>query len=84
MEFSAIDEVENLKKDESIEDKGEMSGVSSSVLEDSFIIWITVGVERSSTSDGSSNNSIVPFVFGMTCKNGRIVGICGFRDEVFS
>ena len=69
MEFSAVDEVENLKKDESIEDEGEVSGVSSSVLEDSFVIWITVGEERSSASDGSSNYSIVPFVFRMTCEN---------------
>ena len=84
MEFSTIDKVKNLKEDEGVEDKGEMSGVSSSVFKDSFVIWITISEERSSTSNCSSDNSIVPFVFRMTCKNSRIIGVFGFRYEVFS
>ena len=42
MKFSTVDEVKHLEQDKSIEDKGEMSRVCSTVLQYGLVIRITI------------------------------------------
>ena len=84
MKFSAVDEVEHLKQDESVEDKGEMSRVSSTVLQYGLVVRITIGEVRSSASNSTTHNSIVPFVVRMSREQFCVICVHFFRDKVFS
>lgn len=84
MKFSAVDKVEHLEQDKSIEDKGEMSRVSSTVLQYGLVIRITIGEVRSSTSHSSTHNSIVPFVVRMSCEQLGVICVNSLRNEVLS
>lgn len=69
MEFFGIEEVEDLEHDEGIEDEGEMSGNDHGLLVNSLIIPSSIDLFHSSASDGSTDNSVVPFVIRMGGKD---------------
>ncbi len=76
--------VEDLHEGESIEDKGEMPGIYHSGIVDSHVVVSSSDGVEAATSDRPSNDSIQPLAGRVLRKDGGIVGIDIFRNELFS
>lgn len=84
MQLTGIEEIDGLHHDEGIEDEGEVSGGNIVCGENIIVVSVSVGFEQSAASDGSSNDTIVPFVFRIVGENTAIKGVLEFRDEVLA
>lgn len=73
MDFSCIDEVEDLHKYKNVEYESKMSGEVMGRIECSVIIIITANGIESSTANSTSNNTVVPFVFRICLVDGLII-----------
>ena len=72
MKFFGIDEVEDLKHDKCVEDKGEMSGDDHGLFVNMLIIPSSINKFHSATSDSTAYNTVVPFEIGTGSKDCRV------------
>jgi hypothetical protein len=84
VDFSGVDEVENLQEHEHVEDKSEMTRIMFSFVISCHIIIVTTDSVKSATANSTSDHSVVPFVLWMDLINRLIIkGIHLFRNELF-
>lgn len=81
MKLAAVDKVEEGHHDECVENKGEVSWVHPCIFENSLIVVIASNCDHPTTSDGPTNDTVMPFPLRMPSKSWSIVGINEFRYE---
>jgi hypothetical protein len=81
MQFSSIDEVEDLHHHERIEDEGEMARICSELQEYRLIVSSSRNGKETATPDSPSHYSIRPLIFWMGSKYSTVVGIHILRNE---
>jgi hypothetical protein len=80
MQFSTIQEVEDLHHDKSIKNKSKVSGVYLALMKYVFVINKAVKVNESATSNSTADDSISPFVLRMLRKDSHIQLVNKFRN----
>lgn len=84
MQFSSVDEVEDLHHHKSIEDEGEMARICSEFQKDRFIVSSTRDGKETATPDSASHHSVRPLVLRMGGKDSAVEGIHILRNEGFA
>lgn len=84
MEFFAVDEVEHLHHDKSVEDESKVSREYSELTVNLFIVAVSAHCFESPAPDCSTDDAVFPFELRMASEDCLVVRVNWLRNEVFS
>lgn len=83
MQFAAVQEVEHLHHDESVENESKVSRINPEIIENSLVVISSRQSVIPSASNSSSDHTSFPLALRATSKSSLVEGVPKLRDESF-